>query len=56
MAYQKQTFIDYPNEGYTVLKAEHLNHIEDGIASALIPEGRGSLVEAVDIFSESVEY
>jgi hypothetical protein len=24
MTYQKQTFIDYPNEGYTILKAEHL--------------------------------
>lgn len=33
MAYEKQTFIDYPNEGYTTLKAEHLNHIEDGIAT-----------------------
>lgn len=33
MGYQKQTFIDYPNDGYTVLKAEHLNHIEDGIST-----------------------
>lgn len=33
MIYEKQTFIDYPNEGYTTLKAEHLNHIEDGIAT-----------------------
>ena len=30
MAYNKQTFIDYPNDGYTILKAEHLNHIENG--------------------------
>jgi hypothetical protein len=33
MIYEKQIFIDYPNEGYTTLKAEHLNHIEDGIAT-----------------------
>lgn len=33
MAYEKQNFIDYPFEGYTTLKAEHLNHIEDGIAT-----------------------
>lgn len=40
MGYKKQTFIDYPNEGYTILKAEHLNHIEDGISkvSSLFPE------------------
>lgn len=40
MSYEKQTFIDYPNEGYTVLKAEHLNHIEDGVArvSNIFPE------------------
>jgi hypothetical protein len=56
MGYQKQKFIDYPNDGYTVLKAEHLNHMEDGIASALIPEGRGSIVEGVDLLSDSFEY
>lgn len=28
MAYEKQTFVD----NSTVLKAEHLNHIEDGIS------------------------
>lgn len=33
MTYQKQTFIDYPNEGYTILKAEHLRHIEEGIVN-----------------------
>ena len=56
MGYQKQKFIDYPNDGYTILKAEHLNHMEDGIASALIPEGRGSLTEGSDILSDSFEY
>lgn len=40
MAYQKQKFIDYPNEGYTILNAEHLNHIENGIAQtdSMFPE------------------
>ena len=33
MIYEKQNFIDYPLEGYTTLKAEHLNHIESGIDS-----------------------
>lgn len=39
MIYEKQNFIDYPLEGYTTLKAEHLNHIEDGIeqTAALFP-------------------
>jgi hypothetical protein len=36
MSYQKQQFIDYPNEGYTTLKAEHLNHIEEGIVNASV--------------------
>lgn len=31
MAYEKQEFIDYPNEGYTILKAHHLEHIENGV-------------------------
>lgn len=40
MPYERQTFIDYPNEGYTTLKAEHLNHIEDGISktASMFPE------------------
>lgn len=33
MAYEKQTWIDYPNET-TPISAERLNHIEDGIADA----------------------
>ena len=56
MAYQKQTFIDYPNEGYTILKAEHLKHMEEGIASALIPEAKQQLSEASDVFKESTTY
>lgn len=31
MAYQKQTFIDYPNEGYTTLKAAHLKRMDDNL-------------------------
>lgn len=46
MAYEKQTFIDYPNEGYTTLKAEHLEHIEDGI---------WALDQALDVKTVDVE-
>ena len=56
MAYEKQTFIDYPNEGYTTLKAEHLNHIEDGIARALFPEKINDVSESIDLLEDSGEY
>jgi hypothetical protein len=46
MSYKKQTFIDYPNEGYTILKAEHLNKLQDAI---------WSLDQALDATSMEVE-
>ena len=42
MAYEKQTFID----GETVLMAEHLNHIEDGIS--VVDEALGDVETALD--------
>lgn len=49
MAYQKQTFIDYPNEGYTILKAEHLKHIEDGFDISQISQTPASLATETDL-------
>lgn len=33
MSYIKQKWVDYPLEGATNLKAEHMEHIEDGIVA-----------------------
>lgn len=49
MAYKKQTFIDYPNEGYTLLNAEHLNHIEDGFDIAQVSQTVNSLSTETDL-------
>lgn len=49
MSYQKQTFIDYPNEGYTILKAEHLKHIEDGFDISQISQTPASLATETDL-------
>lgn len=46
MAYVKQTFVD----GVTVLSAEHLEHIEDGIIEneQRLDEGFSGMEEALD--------
>lgn len=41
--YVKQTFVDYPDADATVLKKEHLDHIEDGIVAL---EGAVAQVES----------
>lgn len=64
MAYKKQVFID----GETVLTAENMNHIEDGISAAteqaeknkealaaMSPEGLASLEESIDGLNTTME-
>ena len=64
MAYKKQVFID----DETVLTAENMNHIEDGISvatemaeenkkdlAAMSPEGLASLEESIDGLNTTME-
>lgn len=53
MAYQKQTWVDYPDTS-SPLTAERLNHMEDGIEEAW-NHGGGGGAEVVNDYSESQE-
>ena len=53
MAYRKQTFIDYPNDGCTILRAEHLNHIEDGIANSAQKKAMPPIQQTTNLLKDS---
>ena len=59
MGYERQNFIDYPNEGYTVLSAEHLRKMEDGIlggASLEIENKEETIIKAADSIETIMGY